>query len=226
MFTVSNVTEAVSNAHRSIEGVKVAVEARNLLKQIHEQVLQSAQEFYGKSLGSLESQLGEHRSQLQQLQEQLADSQEDTRAQIGQLVASYEAIEKSLQETAREQGVEEMISQAVQQAQVAAGRTVQQAQELTEQATEQAQETAGQAAQGAQGAAGEALGQAQESVGQATEQAQGLVGQVTETAEKELNVTKAAKRKAEELGVDLHKIAPSGSDGRITLSDVKSAAQG
>jgi riboflavin biosynthesis pyrimidine reductase len=105
------------------------VEAQNLLKQIHEQVLQNVQDFYGKSLGSLESQLGEHRSQLLELQKQLADSQEDIRAQIGQLVASYEAIEKSLQETAREQGVEEMVSQAVQQAQVAAGRTAQQAQE-------------------------------------------------------------------------------------------------
>ena len=204
----------------------MTVEAQNLLKQIHEQVLQNVQDFYGKSLGSLESQLGEHRSQLLELQKQLADSQEDIRAQIGQLVASYEAIEKSLQETAREQGVEEMASQAVQQAQVAAGRTAQQAQQVAGQVTEQAQETAGQATQAAQGAAGEALGQAKESVGQATEQAQGLVGQVTEVAEKELNVTRAAKRKAEELGVDLQKIAPSGSDGRITLRDVKSAAQG
>jgi pyruvate/2-oxoglutarate dehydrogenase complex dihydrolipoamide acyltransferase (E2) component len=204
----------------------VAVEAQNLLEQIHEQVLQGVQDFYGKSLGSLENQLGEHRSQLKELQEQLPDSQEDVRAQIGQLLASYEVIEKSLQETAREQGVEEMVSQAVQQAQVAAGRSAQQAQEVAGQAAEQVQETAGQAAEGARGAAGEALGQAQESVGQATEQAQGLVGQVTEVAENEPNVTRAAKRKAEELGVDLHKIAPSGSDGRITLRDVKSAAQG
>ena len=204
----------------------MTVEAKNLLKQIHEQVLQNVQDFYGKSLGSLESQLGEHRSQLQELQKQLPDSQEEIRAQIGQLAASYEAIEKSLQETAREQGVGEMVGQAVQQAQVAAARTAQQAQEAAAQATEQVQETAGQATQAAQGAAGEALGQAKESVGQATEQAQGLVGQVTEVAEKELNVTRAAKRKAEELGVDLHKIAPSGSDERITLRDVKSAAQG
>ena len=55
---------------------------------------------------------------------------------------------------------------------------------------------------------------------------QGLVGQVTEVAENELNVTRAAKRKAEELGVYLHQIAPSGPYGRITLRDVKSAAQG
>jgi methyl-accepting chemotaxis protein len=204
----------------------VAVEAQNLLKQINDQVLQRVQEFYGKSLGSLESRIGEHRSQLQELQKQLADSQENMRAQIGQLIASYEVIEKSLQETAREQGVEETVSQAVQQAQVAAGRTAQQAQQVAGQATEQVQETAGQAAQGARGAAGEALGQTQEGAGEAAEQVQGLVGQVTEVAEKELNVTRAAKRKAEELGIDLHKIAPSGPDVRITLRDVKSAAQG
>jgi len=170
----------------------VTVEAQNLLKQIHEQVLQNVQDFYGKSLGSLESQLGEHRSQLLELQKQLADSQEDIRAQIGQLVASYEAIEKSLQETAQKQGVEEVVRQAVPQAQEAAGRATQQAQEVA---------------------------------GEATEQVQGLVGQVTEAAEKEPNATKAAKRKAEELGVNLHEIAVSDPDRRITLKDVISVAQ-
>lgn len=79
------------------------------------------------------------------------------------------------------------------------------------QAVQQAQEEAvGQAAQPAQGAA---------------EQAQGFAEQATETAKKELNTTKAAKRKAEELGVDLSTVASSGPDGRITLNDVKSAVQ-
>ena len=171
----------------------MAAEVQNLIQQIQEQVLKGVEDFYGKSLGSLESRLKDDRSQLEELLEQLPNSQEDVRARIEQLVASYEAIGESLQETAQQQGVEEVLSQAVQQAQEAGG-----------QATQQAQEVAGQA----------------------TEQVQGLVGQVTEAAEKEPNATKAAKRKAEELGVYLHKIAPSGPYGRITLRDVKSAAQG
>jgi pyruvate/2-oxoglutarate dehydrogenase complex dihydrolipoamide acyltransferase (E2) component len=170
----------------------VAAEVQNLIQQIQEQVLKGVEDFYGKSLSSLESRLKDDRSQLEELLEQLPNSQEDVRARIEQLVASYEAIGESVQETAQQQGVEEVLSQAVQQAQEAGG-----------QATQQAQEVAGQA----------------------TEQVQGLVGQVTEAAEKEPNATKAAKRKAEELGVNLHEIAVSGSDGRITLKDVMSVAQ-
>ena len=87
------------------------------------------------------------------------------------------------------------------------------------------EEEASQAVQSAQEAVGQAAHPAQEVGGQATEQAQGFAEQATETAEKELNTTKAAKRKAEELGVDLSNVAGSGPDGRITLYDVKSAVQ-
>ncbi len=38
------------------------------------------------------------------------------------------------------------------------------------------------------------------------------------------NATEAAKRKAEELGVDLSQVEGSGSEGRITVKDVTSAA--
>jgi pyruvate/2-oxoglutarate dehydrogenase complex dihydrolipoamide acyltransferase (E2) component len=87
------------------------------------------------------------------------------------------------------------------------------------------EEEAVQAVQQAQEAVEQAAQPAQEVGGQATEQAQGFAEQAIETAEKELNTTKAAKRKAEELGVDLSTVAGSGPDGRITLKDVKSVAQ-
>jgi pyruvate/2-oxoglutarate dehydrogenase complex dihydrolipoamide acyltransferase (E2) component len=38
--------------------------------------------------------------------------------------------------------------------------------------------------------------------------------------------TKAARKKAERLGVDLHKVRGSGVDGRITYKDVSRAVQG
>jgi len=162
-------------------------------QQLQEQVLKSAQGFFGHSPESLNSRLENDRSQLQELLEQLPDTQEDMRARIEQLATSYEAIEASINKAVKQQrGVEEEAGQAVQQAQEAVGQAAQPAQEVA---------------------------------GQATEQAQGLAGQATETAGKEVNTTKAAKRKAEELGVDLSKVAGSGPDGRITLKDVKSVAQ-
>jgi pyruvate/2-oxoglutarate dehydrogenase complex dihydrolipoamide acyltransferase (E2) component len=80
----------------------------------------------------------------------------------------------------------------------------------------------GQATQGAQDAAGQVAGQAQQAVGQATDQAGQVAGQQAtggDTAE-EPKVTNAARRKAEELGVDLSTIEGTGSGGLITIKDV------
>ena len=61
----------------------------NLTQTIQEQVLKSAQDFYGNSLGSLKNQLENDSSQLKEMLEQLPDSQEDARAQLEALLASY-----------------------------------------------------------------------------------------------------------------------------------------
>jgi len=82
----------------------------------------------------------------------------------------------------------------------------------------------GQAVQGVQDTAGQAAGQAQQAAGQATQQAQGAAGQVTEQAtgedEEELKATNAARRRAQELGVDLSQVQGSGAGGLITIRDV------
>ena len=82
----------------------------------------------------------------------------------------------------------------------------------------------GQAVQGVQDTAGQAAGQAQQAAGQATQQAQGAAGQVTEPAtgedEEEPRATNAARRRAEELGVDLSQVQGSGAGGLITIRDV------
>jgi pyruvate/2-oxoglutarate dehydrogenase complex dihydrolipoamide acyltransferase (E2) component len=79
--------------------------------------------------------------------------------------------------------------------------------------TDQVGQVAGQAQQ----AVGQAAGQAQETAGQAAQQA----GQATggDGAE-EPKVTNAARRKAQELGVDLSTIEGTGSGGLITMKDV------
>ena len=82
----------------------------------------------------------------------------------------------------------------------------------------------GQVVQGVQDTAGQAAGQAQQAAGQATQQAQGAAGQVTEPAtgedEEEPRATNAARRRAEEMGVDLSQVQGSGAGGLITIRDV------
>ncbi len=124
-------------------------------EQVQEQVQQSAEDYFGDSLGTIKNQLATHRSQLQELIEMLPESQEGGSAQLEQLLSSYEELENSLDEVAQEQGLQEAVNEAAQQAQEAAG-----------QATEQAQETAGQATEQAQGAVGQATEQVQESANQ------------------------------------------------------------
>ena len=117
-------------------------QAQNLVGQIQDQVQQTAQDFFGDSLGEIKNQLATHRSQLQELLEMLPESQEEGRAQLEQLLGSYEELENSLDEVAQEQGLQEMVNQAAQQAQEGAEQATEQAQEGAEQAqegTEQAQ---------------------------------------------------------------------------------------
>jgi pyruvate/2-oxoglutarate dehydrogenase complex dihydrolipoamide acyltransferase (E2) component len=74
----------------------------------------------------------------------------------------------------------------------------------------------GQVAQGVQDTAGQAAQQGQQAVGQAAQQAAGQAA----GGDEEPRVTNAARRKAQELGVDLSTIRGTGSGGLITLNDV------
>jgi pyruvate/2-oxoglutarate dehydrogenase complex dihydrolipoamide acyltransferase (E2) component len=55
--------------------------------------------------------------------------------------------------------------------------------------------------------------------------AEAVVGEEAERTQNEVQATPAAKRKAEELGVDLTAVEGTGSGGRITVGDVQKAAQ-
>jgi len=130
---------------------------QNLGQQIQEQVLKSAQDFYGNSLGSLKSHLQNDHFQLKEMLEQIPDSQQDARAQLEALLASYEALQSSLDEFAQQHGVEGAVNQAAQQTHESVGQE--------EEASDQAQQTVGQAAQGVQDTAGDAAGEAQDVAG-------------------------------------------------------------
>src|SRR5215208_364996 len=64
---------------------------RVLVQQIQEQTIKSAQNFYGESLGRINSQLQGNRSQLESQGEQIPDEE----AQIQEMADSYAVIEES-----------------------------------------------------------------------------------------------------------------------------------
>jgi pyruvate/2-oxoglutarate dehydrogenase complex dihydrolipoamide acyltransferase (E2) component len=194
-------------------------ESQNLAQQIREQTVKSAQDFYGKSLGRIKSQLQGDRSQLESLAEQVPD--EEAQAQIQEMADSYAIIEESFDQAVQDLGVEDAVSQALQQMQEAVGQVAGQAQEAVGGAAQRAQDTAGQAVQGAQSVAQKAAGQAQEAAGQTTQQVQEVAGG---SGQEEPDATQAARQKAEELGVDLSQVEGSGTGGRITIRDIQRAA--
>ena len=75
----------------------------------------------------------------------------------------------------------------------------------------------GQVAQGVQDTAGQAAQQGQQAVGQAAQQGRQATGG---GGAEEPRATNAARRKAQELGVDLSTIRGTGSGGLITINDV------
>ena len=72
--------------------------AQNLAQQIQEQAVNSAKDYYGNALGEVKGQLESSRAELEGLLEQLPEGQEEARAQIQELIDSYESIENSLDE--------------------------------------------------------------------------------------------------------------------------------
>jgi len=98
---------------------------------------------------------------------------------------------------------------------------------LKEQAVRPPQHTVGQVTdqvQGAVGLVGQVAHGMAEGIGGAAQQAQDNAGEGAEH-EKEPNTTPAAKKKAEELGIDLLKVQGTGPGGRIKIGDVRRAAQ-
>src|SRR5215208_3172225 len=92
---------------------------QDLSQQVQEQTLNSAQEFFGDSLGRLKGHLQDERAQFESLAEQVPD--EDVQAQIQEMVDSYESLESTLDQSAEDLGLTEDVNQVLQQAQQAAG---------------------------------------------------------------------------------------------------------
>jgi molecular chaperone GrpE (heat shock protein) len=101
------------------EGQEEEEGPQDLSQQVQEQTVNSAQAFFGESLGRLKGQLQDERTQFESLAEQVPD--EEAQAQIQEMVDAYESLESSLDQSAEDLRLTEDVNQALQQAQQAAG---------------------------------------------------------------------------------------------------------
>ncbi len=190
-------------------------QTQNAQQTQQEQYLQQAQQFFGQSMGRIKGQMQSDSAQLQSYMQQLPP---EAQAQVQEMTDSYAQFEGTIDQAAQDAGVQDTLDEAAQQARQNSDQAA--GQSPTDVAAAQAQQVAGQA-QDAAGQvtdqAGQVAGQAQQAAGQAAGQA----GQATgEDGAEEPKVTNAARRKAQELGVDLSTIRGTGSGGLITIQDV------
>src|ERR671913_1128154 len=173
---------------------------------------QQAQEAAGQAAGQAQQAAGQVTDQAGQVAGQAQQAAGQATDQAGQAVQGVQDPVGGL--TGGQQGgggplggVTDQVGQVAGQAQQAAGQVTDQAGQVAG----QAQDAAGGAAQQAQETAGQAAQQGQQAVGQAAQQAGGA---------EEPRATNAARRRAQELGIDLSTIEGTGSGGLITISDV------
>jgi pyruvate/2-oxoglutarate dehydrogenase complex dihydrolipoamide acyltransferase (E2) component len=160
------------------------------------QAAQQAQDAAGKAAGQAQQVVGQATDQAGQVAQQAQDT-------VGGLTGGLTGGQGDDQQQGGPLGgVTDQAGQVAQGLQDTAGQAAQQAQDTAGQVTDQAQQVAGQA----QDTAGQAAGQAQQAAG----------GDGAE----EPRATNAARRRAEQLGLDLSTIQGTGSGGLITIRDV------
>jgi pyruvate/2-oxoglutarate dehydrogenase complex dihydrolipoamide acyltransferase (E2) component len=186
---------------------------------------QEAQEAAGQVAGQAQDAAGQAAGQAQQVAGQATDQAGQVAGQAQDTVGGLTGgLTGGGQQQGEGQGgggplggVTDQVGQVTQGVQDTAGQAAGQAQEVAGQATDQAGQVAGQA----QDAAGQAAQQAQDTAGQATQQVQDTAGQATEgDGAEQPRATNAARRRAEQLGIDLSTIEGTGSGGLITIKDV------
>ena len=161
-----------------------------------EQGARLTEEFFNQVVNNLRSQAQNNREMTQRLAEQQQHAQEATQQLTQESVGAYMDLLNSMFSYSR--GSIEAGSQVAQQGVQAAGQAAQQATQ---------EEAAGQATQ-------------EEAAGQAAQQER------EETSEpQEVLATQKARRRAQDLGVDLAEIEGTGDHGQITVADVNRKAK-
>jgi pyruvate/2-oxoglutarate dehydrogenase complex dihydrolipoamide acyltransferase (E2) component len=205
-----------------ISDVVDAAEAMESEDGAASQAAQQAQDAAGQAVGQAQQvagqatdQAGQAAGQVQDTAGQATQQAQDTAGQVtdqagqavGQAQDTVGGLTGGLTGGGQQQGgplggVTDQVGQVAQGVQDTAGQATQQAQDAAGQVTDQAGQVAGQA----QDAAGKAVQQAQDTAGGA--------------GAEEPRATHAARRRAEQLGIDLSTIQGTGSGGLITIRDV------
>jgi pyruvate/2-oxoglutarate dehydrogenase complex dihydrolipoamide acyltransferase (E2) component len=199
-------SEALEKLNRGIEESKQVVQ---------QQTMTLAKDFFGDSVQELKQQIRENRATLERLPDQIPGGQEESFQMLFQeLMDNYEAIEQALDEANKnvsEIDADRLMRQGEVNATDAARR----------EAREQSVDLTEVEGTGTDGRI---------TVDDVRTYAESDQGEVEDTAEQVTEqVVKAsdvARRRAEEMGVDLSQIEGTGSDGLITVKDVTSTAGG
>jgi pyruvate/2-oxoglutarate dehydrogenase complex dihydrolipoamide acyltransferase (E2) component len=198
--------EALEKLNRGIE------ESKQIVQQ---QTMTLAKDFFGDSVEGLKQQIKENRATLERLPDQIPGGQEEPFQMLFQeLMDNYESIEKALDEANND------VSE------IDADRLMRQGEvDATDAARREARE------RGVDLTEVEGTGtDGRITVDDVRTYAESNQGEVEDTAEQVteqvVKASDAARRRAEEMGVDLSQIEGTGSDGLITVNDVTSTAGG
>jgi pyruvate/2-oxoglutarate dehydrogenase complex dihydrolipoamide acyltransferase (E2) component len=205
-MTEYRTNEALEKLNRGIEESKQVVQ---------QQTMTLAKDFFGDSVQELKQQIKENRATLERLPDQIPGGQEESFQMLFQeLMDNYEAIEQALDEANKN------VSE------IDADRLMRQGEvNATDAARREARE------QGVDLTEVEGTGtDGRITVDDVRTYAESNQGEVEDTAEQVteqvVKASDAARRRAEEMDVDLSQIEGTGSDGLITVKDVTSAAGG
>jgi len=204
------------------------------MRMVQEQNMKLAQGFFQDSTGTLKDQIGANRETLEGLTDQVPGGNEEPfKSLISQLLEAYDQIESTLDEATEQISgidVSELLEEASEDAEEAdedaeetdedAEETAEDTGETAEDTADTAEENADEATETAEGAVDEGSGGEEDSENGASDDGASEDG---ESEGEDIKATKAAIKKAEELGVDLSEIKGTGSGGLVTIKDVVGA---
>jgi pyruvate/2-oxoglutarate dehydrogenase complex dihydrolipoamide acyltransferase (E2) component len=195
--------EALEKLNRGIEESK---------QMVQQQTMKLAQDFFADSMEETKQQIKENRATLDGLPDQIPGGQEESFQMLFQeLMDNYEAIEQALDEAKKnvsELDTDRFLKQGEIDATDAARR---QAQELGLDLTE------------IEGTGSDGRITVDDVKSAAESSQEDVEDTVDEAVEEVTKASDAAKRKAEELGVDLSQVEGTGSGGLVTVKDVTGA---
>jgi pyruvate/2-oxoglutarate dehydrogenase complex dihydrolipoamide acyltransferase (E2) component len=204
-MTENRANEALEKLNRGIQ------QSRQMVQQ---QTMQLAQDYFGDSVEEIKQQINESRTTLEGLPDQIPGGQEESfQVLFQELMDNYTAIENALgeaQKNVADLDTEKFIKQGEIDATDAARREAKErGLDLTEvEGTGSDGRITVDDVKKAAEAAGEGEATGEEGAGQ------------------DLKASDAAKRKAEELGIDLSQVEGTGSGGLITVKDVTNLVEG